>query len=529
MRCIRDNNKTTVSTTTSEDVSVQILDFEKLATECTPLILDTYQRPYVWDEDKVTQLLQDFTDFIDNDSLESHRQYYLGTILLHEKNEPAQKQYCVIDGQQRLTTLAILYWLLHDRLPKGIQFTFRSVRSLANVQQVRNTIRNKFDEHPQLQQHFINLLKHLRFTVIRVTSEDLAFTFFDTQNNRGVPLGSTDLLKAFHLRAIQNHDEQQVEHLQSLCARKWEQVQQCGERVKQNNNYDFAPNLFHYYLWRARNWRGSDVKELESRDDMLNHFGEHSLPAEVGQVALFSARANVWGKALTLTQNNDLLLTPAIQYASQNALHLPFSLRQPISRGVGFFLFTEKYAQMIQNLLFSKSSDVEINAIQDFYRVVVSTLSAYLQSLFQLALLAYVDRLGTHGLLRFSFYLDHRLGALRLSQADIRRETPLKFLRDAKQNLLDVIAQAYVGDEVVNFLKTDNVDKSYSQNASYQKNIDMLGSNVQERYIKALAKYYALTKLSDKRSNVMEMKVNLVLHSAPNSENSPRAGSLLHV
>ena len=528
MRCIRDNNKTTVSTTTSEDVSVQILDFDKLTTECAPLILDTYQRPYVWDEDKVTQLLQDFTDFIDNDSLESHRQYYLGTILLHEKNDPTQKQYCVIDGQQRLTTLAILYWLLHDRVPKGIQFTFRSVRSLANVQQVRNTIRNKLDEHPQLQQHFINLLKHLRFTVIRVTSEDLAFTFFDTQNNRGVPLGSTDLLKAFHLRAIQNHDEQQVENLQSLCARKWELVQQCGERVKQNNNYDFAPNLFHYYLWRARNWRGSDIKELESRDDMLNHFGEYSLPAEAGQVALFSARANVWGKALTLTQNNDLLLTPAIQCTSPNAVHLPFSLRQPISRGVGFFLFTEKYAQMIQNLLFSKSSDVEINAMQDFYRVVVSTLSAYLQSLFQLALLAYVDRLGTHGLLRFSFYLDHRLGALRLSQADIRRETPIKFLRDAKQNLLDVIAQAYVGDEVVNFLQAGNVEKIYSQNEKFQKDISNLGSNVQERYVKALTKYYELSKLSAKTFNVMEMKVNSMLQCAPNAKKTFQAGRLLH-
>ena len=58
------------------------------------MALDNYQRPYVWDEVKVCQLI--------NDLLEHQQQgvsvppYYMGTLLLH-KNEEKSK-YFVIDG-----------------------------------------------------------------------------------------------------------------------------------------------------------------------------------------------------------------------------------------------------------------------------------------------------------------------------------------------------------------------------------------------------------------------------------------------
>lgn len=527
MTNLRDDMQSTALGKLSTEVWVDTFNFDELTTKFAPLMLDTYQRPYVWGENNVIQLLQDFRDF-STPAPSDDRQYYLGTVLLHEKAESSKIQYCVIDGQQRLTTLAILYWLLRNSLPNGIEFTFRSVRSLASVQQTKKTMLSWLEAHPECKLLFTNLWVHLRFTVIRVASEDLAFTFFDTQNNRGVPLGSTDLLKAFHLRAIKHHKQEQVEQLQSHCARKWEQVQQCGELVKKNKNHDFAPNLFHYYLWRARNWRGSDVQELESRDEMLSHFGAQSLPTEIGKVVLYPGGSNVWGEALVLTEANDFQLTPVMQHVSSNAAHLPFSLRQPISRGVGFFLFTEKYAHMLQDILFSKSIDIEIRATQHFYKTVVSTLSEYLQSLFQLALLVYVDRLGSKGLLRFSLYLDHRLGALRLSQADIRRETPLKFLRDAKQNLLDVIAQAYVGEEVVRFLQVVSVDNIYSQNSGWQEAINGGSSKVQERYAKAVADYYSLTQLAGKTSDFIDAKVIEVLKISPRLGNEQYARRALH-
>jgi hypothetical protein len=416
--------------------------------------------------------------------------------------------YCVIDGQQRLTTLAILYWLLNGALPLFIQFEFRSSLSRVNVQQAKQTMQTWLAQHVDTRSNLIALFDRLRFTVITVQREDLAFTFFDTQNNRGVPLGSTDLLKAYHLRAIQSEDVTFVEQLQSHCARKWEQVQQRGDLVKKSERYDFAPDLFHYYLWRGRNWRGSDVKELESRDEMLTHFGQHSKISPIGHVALYPAGANQWGQALQLTAANDYCLTPAMQQFGQQAAHLPFSLRQPISRGAGFFLYAEKYADLLQQLLFSPSFDPEINATQQFYKKVVSTLSAYLQSLFRLALLTYFDRLGSTGLLRFALHLDHRLGALRLSKSDIRRETPLKFLREDKRNLLDVIAYAYEGDEVIRFLQQENVDSVYEQKSGWSQEIENKGNKVQERYVVALANYYQLSDLSLKTAQSMDEKAS---------------------
>ncbi len=487
-----------------KDVSVALLIFKKLASVECPLTLDNYQRAYVWGVDKVTQLLNDLLSFIqesrDDDA------YYMGTLLLHRKIGEKQTALCVIDGQQRLTSLAVLYWFLNKQLPSHVQFSFRSSRSMVNVQKAKQAIQHWLSENNLEIDKFVGVFDRLRFTVIIVTREDLAFTFFDTQNNRGVPLGSTDLLKSFHLRAIHSDNAQIDELLQSHCASRWEKVQVQGEFGKLSSNHDFAPELFHYYLWRARNWTGNQVADLASKDEMLSHFGERTKITKLGEVILYPAGTNQWGQSLRLNHNNDFYLTPASQQLGVQSEYLPFALRQPISRGVGFFLYAEKYAAMLNLLLHKPSIDLEIQAVQQFYNQVVKTLSDYLQSLFRLCLLVYFDRLGSKGLLRFALWLDHRIGEIRLSQDDIRRETPIKFLRDPKRNLLDVIAYAYECDDVIDFLKQVDVSKTYSLHEGWLKHIK---SNrlVQERYVAAIAKYYSIESLEKKTAECIERSV----------------------
>lgn len=330
-----------------------------------------------------------------------------------------------------------------------------------------------------------------------------------------MPLGSTDLLKSFHLRAIHSDDAQIDELLQSHCASRWEKVQVQGELGKLSSNHDFAPELFHYYLWRARNWTGNEVVELESKDEMLSHFGERTKITKLGEVMLYPAGANQWGQSLRLTHNNDFYLTPASQKFGVQSAYLPFALRQPISRGVGFFLYAEKYAVMLSLLLYKPSRDLEIQAVQQFYNDVVKTLSHYLQSLVRLCLLVYCDRLGSNGLLRFTLWLDHRIGGIRLSQDDIRRETPIKFLRDPKRNLLDVIASAYQCDDVIDFLKQVDVSKTYSSNEGWVKQIKS-NRRVQERYVAAIAKYYRIESLEQKTAECIERSVESQLSNQKN-------------
>ena len=509
-QAITTSNDLTISD--QKDVLVELLSFTNLANLKCPLTLDNYQRAYVWGPDKVTQLLNDLVSFIQD----SHEKaYYMGTILLHRKVDEKQSNLCVIDGQQRLTSLAVLYWLLNERLPTHIQFSFRSSRSKDNIQQAKLTIKNWLDKNNLECAKLIEVYDRLLFTVIKVTKEDLAFTFFDTQNNRGVPLGSTDLLKAFHLRAIKSADAHLDELLQSHCAYRWESVQLQGTFSKLSPTHDFAPELFHYYLWRARNWTGNQVVELESKDEMFSHFGNRTKNTELGEVKLYPSGANQWGQSLRLTHDNDFYLNQTRQQLGSQSAYLPFSLRQPISRGVGFFLYAEKYASMLNLLLHKPSTDIEIQAVQKFYKEVVKTLSHYLQSLFRLCLLVYFDRLGTKGLLRFTLWLDHRIGEIRLSQSDIRRETPIKFLRDPKRNLLDVIAYAYECTDVIDFLKQVDVSKIYSLKDGWLKEIQ---SNrlVQERYAAAVAKYYNIESLGKKTAECIERSVESQLSKQKN-------------
>lgn len=127
------------------------------------LTLDNYQRAYIWRPDKITQLLKDLLSFIQ----ESHEDaYYMGTILLHWKVHKKQSSLCVIDGQQRLTSLAILYWLLNKSSPAHIQFSFRSSRSKVNIQRAKLTIKNWLDKNNLECAKLIEVYDCLLFTVI---------------------------------------------------------------------------------------------------------------------------------------------------------------------------------------------------------------------------------------------------------------------------------------------------------------------------------------------------------------------------
>lgn len=67
-----------------------------------------YQRPYSWGTEQALQLLDDLNGAIDRDSDEP---YFLGSLVLVRDNG---RQAEVIDGQQRLTTLSILFSVMRD-------------------------------------------------------------------------------------------------------------------------------------------------------------------------------------------------------------------------------------------------------------------------------------------------------------------------------------------------------------------------------------------------------------------------------
>lgn len=469
-------------------VDVSVKSFNKLQRFKYPLALDNYQRPYVWNDVKVRQLIDDL--------LEHQKQgkeapnYYMGTLLLHRNDE--KECFFVIDGQQRLTSLSVLYYVLEGGgLPDNIDFSYRSAISAVNIQKAK-ALFEKYADGELLKRVF----SRLEFTVITVEREDLAFTFFDTQNNRGVPLKATDLLKAFHLRAINSDDSELDEQIQELCAKRWEHVQVKGEKGKQNRENDFAPELFHYYLWRARNWKGKRVKR-ESRDDVIDTFQGQSVRSEtVDEVKLYPGTSNAFAGSLALLSNDDYRLFPQPLDVSRHAAKLPFTLRQPIHQGIGFFLYAQKYASLINMLLHDENPEEEVAAFREFYFDVVCHLSHYLRELYKLAVLMYVDQFGWQQLLRFALHLDHVFGAIRFDKAYIFKEAPLKYLKEQSLNLLDVISGAYRPEEVIDFLKAD----TWANNVYVSDKVDGIerGKGVQGKYLDALLDYYEMDDLEGK-------------------------------
>jgi uncharacterized protein with ParB-like and HNH nuclease domain len=76
--------------------------------------IPNYQRPYTWGVEQATQLLEDLYDAVDRNPDEP---YFLGSVVLVKESDVPYAQ--VIDGQQRLTTLAILLAVLRELSDDG--------------------------------------------------------------------------------------------------------------------------------------------------------------------------------------------------------------------------------------------------------------------------------------------------------------------------------------------------------------------------------------------------------------------------
>jgi hypothetical protein len=76
-----------------------------------------YQRPYAWKIEQVEALLSDLLGFLgdSNDPIDELSPYFLGSIVLIKPEGSPKAE--VVDGQQRLTTLAILIAVLREVLP----------------------------------------------------------------------------------------------------------------------------------------------------------------------------------------------------------------------------------------------------------------------------------------------------------------------------------------------------------------------------------------------------------------------------
>ena len=201
----------------------------------TLLRIPYFQRRYVWKEDDWERFAIDMES-----TLDSERYYFLGAIILKEENVTMEerrkgigKKQLVIDGQQRLTTLAIYMKVLHMMASKAIDFKnqylqatdtkdpviihscddmpqFRKIMHLdalvdipgnSNISRAYSYFKNYLTERSAKGVNLRDLLNTVNagvtFVVISLTQDDDEQQIFDTINSLGVPLTTGELMKNF--------------------------------------------------------------------------------------------------------------------------------------------------------------------------------------------------------------------------------------------------------------------------------------------------------------------------------------------
>lgn len=178
------------------------------------LKIPEYQRPYIWHVEQLDQLIADIQE---HQKKAKGSAYYLGSIILHAKN----MELNIIDGQQRLTSLTFFGYLNAQ-----LQDVSLSYHSSVSVEHIRrnlaylHSIKADWEESIDLEKIVVSL--------VVTPSEDDAYKFFETQNTGGVRLSGVDIIKAYHLRAI--NSEQQKIH-QTFYAKKWESLGELSDTV----------------------------------------------------------------------------------------------------------------------------------------------------------------------------------------------------------------------------------------------------------------------------------------------------------
>jgi hypothetical protein len=463
-------------------INVSVKSFPDLFDKKYRLVIPEYQRPYIWGKDKTEDLLNDLKEhFVDS---KSTRNYYMGAILYYFNKK--KSTYELIDGQQRITTLLIIQRLLQtDALPDFQNVTYNSHQSVKFIKEANSYFQQNHELLKKM--NGLNFLKRLNFTLIITNTEDDAFTFFDTQNNRGIKLGATDFLKAYHLRAIQS------EYLQEKCAIQWEKS---SAKIFEG---PFLTHLFDKILWRARNWRGQKYISHGSQDEILYTFQKKSIKPElVDSYPLYPNFYNRQATGHNFKSNGDLIL-----YISQPEGYtfsdLPFSLRQPLYKGMNFFKYSQKYVA-IHELLFHNSSQVdnEIVSLRQFYNTVYERdMSIYLRHFMQLCLVAYYDIFGKQNILEAALCFDYLFGSIRVQKQQVKKEAVSRCLMDNPNNILDVITQAYLPGEVFDFVyNLPEAGRVYAE-----ENI-ALNDGVRGRYKSRIMNYFDIneTTLIDRKS-----------------------------
>ncbi|MDP4272155.1 MAG: DUF262 domain-containing protein [Bacteroidota bacterium] len=350
-------------------VIVDIREFLK-----TPNIkIPDYQRPYKWTDKNVNQLIDDILFHKEKSA------YRLGTVVIHQETVDNATALNIVDGQQRTITLLLIVMALirNQKLDKikGLSdyqtnlpaLEFSNDITIDNIQNNYKVIErriNEFDEATIL--FFFNKCELVQVTLNEISE---AFQFFDSQNARGKDLEPHDLLKAYHLREM-NNSSTEAERKQVV--EKWEEM-----------DTDKLSRLFAQYLYRIRNWSKGASARYFTKNDVDVFKGVSPEITEDYPFAKMYRIAHYYTEEYNGSHHRHIM---------QNDFVFPFQLDQTIINGKRFFEMITYYDGLTNRIENTNNSDVikMMNESPGSFRVG----DKYVQNLFYCGLIYFIDKFG---------------------------------------------------------------------------------------------------------------------------------------
>ena len=229
---------------------------KKIFSEEFWFIVPQYQRPYVWQEEIIQELIDDLYYAFEN---KQNSEYFLGALVLKRTTEKEFREYEILDGQQRLTTLCMMMAVIRDLIKKTqykytlsqmiyqeenellkvpsrnrIKYNTRdkvkdfvkdyiiangSTRkrdlvnyhedtniSVSNMAKAISTMHTIFENKENLESFAVFLLNNVLFIYVSTDNTEDAFRLFTILNDRGIPLSNADILKSINIGEISEED-----------------------------------------------------------------------------------------------------------------------------------------------------------------------------------------------------------------------------------------------------------------------------------------------------------------------------------
>ena len=324
------------------------------------LRIPDYQRPYKWSEENICRLFDDIEESRLKEGANSTEDkgviYHIGSLILHvsDENEEREggKHYDIVDGQQRLVSLALILTLLyeeesnaycdfinvylkncHDRSDnislQNLKSNFKFIKKKLNLnyQSCLPAEESGGESRESGNKRKIELREYIEhkcdFVVIVTDKLEVAFQMFDSQNSRGKKLYPQDLLKAYHLREMKNTRRSVIIGI----IEKW-------ESLDQHELYEF----FDDYLFPIKSWsKGKSICSFTEKDiDVFKGIRKTDNYA----YALYHQKATYASLlsnpfALNLTENSSYYFAPK-----------NFQLSAPIIAGTHFFEYVFHYLSL---------------------------------------------------------------------------------------------------------------------------------------------------------------------------------------